>query len=425
MTQFKLNRVALACLLALSVSACDSIPFIDSTPDYKTANRAKPLEVPPDLTSISASDTYNIPGAATYSSYSQSQAAQEEVGEKILPNPEGVRMERAGSQRWLVVDAPAEKIWPVIRDFWSDMGFAVVVENPETGVMETEWLDPSEFDAKAKGGYLERFDSFLDRLSGLNDRQKYRTRLERGKKPQTTEIYMSHRSISSAPDDGKNRVKTVLGEVETGYRLESGKVLTQNERAVAEDIDAELLRRLMVRLGVSERASQEIITTVSNERHATLNKESDGTLGLTVNDQFDRAWRRVGLALDRIGFVVDDRDRSKGVFYVRYFDIAEDQTEEKEGLFDKLKFWGDDKEEADEARHRPAPAPKKDEDDGLVDKLKFWEAPDKERTEALLYLVKVEEAGENSRVIITYPDGVRDRSSTANRIINLLYSQLK
>ena len=80
MTQFKLNRVALACLLALSASACDSIPFIDSTPDYKTANRAKPLEVPPDLTSISASDTYNIPGAATYSSYSQNQAAQEEVG---------------------------------------------------------------------------------------------------------------------------------------------------------------------------------------------------------------------------------------------------------------------------------------------------------------------------------------------------------
>ena len=200
--------------------------------------------------------------------------------------------------------------------------------------------------------------------------------------------------------------------------------MTQNERAVAEDIDAELLRRLMVRLGVSERASQEIITTVTNEQHATLNKESDGTLGLTVTDQFDRAWRRVGLALDRIGFVVDDRDRSKGVFYVRYFDIAEDKTADNKGLFDKLKFWGEDKEK-EEARHRPPPAPKKGEDEGLVDKLKFWDSGDKDKAEALLYLVKVEEAGDNSRVTIVYPDGTRDHSNTANRIINLLYTQLK
>lgn len=421
MIRLNFGRRAVICLLALSASACDSIPFIDTTPDYKGAGRSRPLEIPPDLTSISASDTYNVPGATTYSSYSQGQAAQDEVGEKILPDPEGVRMERAGSQRWLVVNAPAEKIWPIVREFWADLGFAVVTENAQTGVMETEWVDPSEMDEKQKGSYLERFDSFLDRLSGLHNRQKYRTRLERGAEQQTTEIYMSHRTISSAPDDGKNRVKTVLGEIETGYRLDNGKVLTQNERANAEDIDAELLRRLMVRLGVAERKSQEIIATVSNEQHAKLNKEGDGTVNLSVNDSFDRAWRRVGLALDRIGFVVEDRDRSRGVFYVRYFDISEDQTKEDKGLFDKLKFWGDDEEK----QERPPAPKKKSADEGLIDKLKFWEASEQGKADALVYLVKVEEAGEGSVVTITYPDGKRDRSSTANRILNLLYGQLR
>ncbi len=41
---------------------------------------------------------------------------------------------------------------------------------------------------------------------------------------------------------------------------------------------------------------------------------------LQVDDGFDRAWRRVGLALDRTGFTVEDRDRAQGLYYVRYVD---------------------------------------------------------------------------------------------------------
>src|SRR5690606_2781701 len=143
MNRIDFKSILVTSLLALSLSACDSIPFFDNTPDYKTAGRSRPLEVPPDLTSISASDAYAVPGGTTtYSSYTQGQGSVLEQ-ERILPNPENVRMERAGSQRWLVVDAPPEKVWPVIREFWNDLGFAVRVENPETGVMETEWVDPS------------------------------------------------------------------------------------------------------------------------------------------------------------------------------------------------------------------------------------------------------------------------------------------
>ena len=112
-------------ILLAGLSACDSIPFIDNTPDYKGAGRVRPLEVPPDLTVSPTSDAYSVPGSTSYSSYSQGQEVQEAPVEKVLATPEGVRLEKAGGQTWLVVNAPVEKIWPVIHSFWTDMGFNI------------------------------------------------------------------------------------------------------------------------------------------------------------------------------------------------------------------------------------------------------------------------------------------------------------
>jgi len=105
----KAKSVVLPLFLMVSLSACDSIPFIDTTSDYKGAGRSRPLEVPPDLTASPVSDAYAVPGSASYSSYSQAQEGQEAGVEKILQSPDGVRMEKSGTQRWLVVNAPAEK----------------------------------------------------------------------------------------------------------------------------------------------------------------------------------------------------------------------------------------------------------------------------------------------------------------------------
>jgi len=220
MTTQKARFCLVSLLTLLALAGCDSIPFIDTTSDYKGAGRGKPLEVPPDLTSASASDTYNVPGSATYSQYSEGQGQQEEQTEKILPTSDSVKMERAGSQRWLVVQAPPEKVWPVVREFWNELGFAVRIENPQTGVMETEWVDPSSLTKDDKGNYLDKFQGWLDKLNTLSSRQKFRTRIDRGSEEETTEIYMSHRSVSEVPDDGKQRVRTLYGEVETGYRNE-------------------------------------------------------------------------------------------------------------------------------------------------------------------------------------------------------------
>jgi outer membrane protein assembly factor BamC len=413
------TRTALSLLLLASLTACDSIPFVDNKSDYKGAGRSRPLEVPPDLTASPVSDAYSIPGSTSYSTYSQAQDGQEVGVEKVLATPDGVRLEKSGAQRWLVVNAPAEKIWPVIREFWVDMGFAVRVENPQIGVMETEWIDSDAIKKDEAGNLGDKFDKWLDKLSGFADKKKFRTRLDRGTEPSTTEIYMTHRSVSGAPDDGKNIVTTQLGKVDTGYKLED-KAATNLEPADAE-LDAELLRRLMVKLGVEEQKSKSIVADAVNVKHAEVVKEADGSARLILNDPFDRAWRRVGLALDRIGFVIEDKDRSNGLFFVRYADVdIDDSPKKKKGLMETLKFWGDDD------KKEPETAAKK-EDKSIMDSLKFWGSDDKQKVNPeKQYRVKVADGDKDNAVVtVVDKDGARVRTTTANRIIALMYEQLK
>ena len=414
-------KLIAASLLALFLSACDSIPFIDNSSDYKGAGRAKPLEVPPDLTGVNSSDAYSVPGGTTtYNTYNQAQEGQEVGVEKVLPTSEGVRMEKAGAQRWLVVKAPVEKIWPVIRDFWIDQGFAVRVENADTGVMETEWIQADAIKAaEDKKNIGQKFDKWLDKLSGLADRRKFRTRLERGEKEGFTEIYMTHRTVAGAPDDGKNEIQTQLGKIDTGYRADGSKG-NKAEEEIDADLDAELLRRLMVKLGLSEKQAQQIAANPATEKRAEVTKEADSSVTLSLNDPFDRGWRRVGLALDRVGFVTEDKDRSKGVYFVRYTDVdIDDSPTKKKGLFESLKFWGKDDPEV-ENKSKP-----KDEKT-IVDKLKFWKGDDGKTDPSKQYRIQLTEADNGTtRVNVVDVDGKNNRSSTGNRIIFLLYDQLK
>lgn len=407
-------------LTAILLSACDSIPFIDNTSDYKGAGRSKPLEVPPDLTSVNSSDAYSVPGGSTtYNSYNQAQEGQEVGVEKVLPTSDGVRLEKAGAQRWLVVNAPAEKIWPAVREFWIEQGFAVRVENPDTGVMETEWIEADAIKAQNdKKNIGEKFDKWLDKLSGFADRRKFRTRLERGEKEGSTEIYMTHRTVTSAPDDGKNRVRTNYGEVETGYRLEGTKPENRAEENDG-DLDAELLRRLMVKLGVEEKRAQQIVDNPVIEKRADVVKESDSSVTLNLNDGYDRGWRRVGLALDRVGFVIEDKDRSKGLFLVRYADVdIDDGPKKKKGLFNTLAFWKDD----DEVENKSKPKDEKT----ILDKLQFWKGDEGKTDPSKQYRIKVVETDTGAtRVNVVDAEDKRNRTTTANRIISLLYDQLK
>ena len=407
--------------LFLVLYGCDSIPFVDQVtqPDYKAIGRSRPLEVPPDLTSATTNDTFAVPGSTSYSDFKNGQK-QDNGQSRILPNPEGMKIVKAGAQRWLVVNAPAEKIWPVIRDFWLDMGFAVKKENPETGVMETEWIDQSDLKVDEKKGALDKFDQWVDKLSGVGNRKKFRTRIEHGLQEGTTEIYMTHRGIEIA-DDGKEKVRTGYGEIDMGYKTDAkNKVITDPNDA---DLDAELLRRLMIKLGMADKRAKEVIAIPVDQKRVEIKKEADGSTSLTIQDPFDRAWRRVGLALDIIGFVIEDKDRSNGLYFVKYVDVdIDDVSKKKKGVLDTLMFWSDDdkKDKQDKEKIEPKEKP-------LSEKLKFWGGNDKDKTNPdKQYRIKILSLNDgSSQVLIEYQEGKKNNSSTANRIISLLYSQLK
>jgi outer membrane protein assembly factor BamC len=420
------NKWLYALPLFLLLNACENIPFVEqvTAPDYKATGRSRPLEVPPDLTSASTNDAYAIPGSTSYSEFKKSGQQQDDGQPKILPNPEGMKIVKAGAQRWLVVNAPAEKIWPLIRDFWLDMGFAVKKENPETGVMETEWIKQEDLKVEDKKGVLDRFDAWLDSLaSGTANRKKFRTRLDRGLQEGTTEIYMTHRSVDATPDDGKERVRTPYGVVETGYKNESKTESEAKGDSKDDELDAELLRRLMVKLGVADKRAREIIAAPISQKRAEIKKEADGSTSLEIQDPFDRAWRRVGLALDIIGFVIEDKDRSNGIYFVKYADVdIDDSPKKKKGVIDSLMFWSDDDKKDKQAKDTSQTKEKP-----LSERLKFWGGSEKEKTnpekQYRIKILSIDNGG--SQVIIEYQDGKKNNSSTANRIISLLYDQLK
>jgi outer membrane protein assembly factor BamC len=370
---------ALALMMGVALSACSGL--FSSKTDYKSAAQLPPLDVPPDLIRPGADDRYKVPessplGATTFSNYSKERGQQRSGASGVLPELQNVRVARDGNQRWLVVNGTPEQIWPAVKDFWQEAGFIVNVEVPEAGIMETDW---AENRARVDAGMLRNLLSkLLDTIYSSAERDKFRTRLERGGEPATTEVFVSHRGmvevfVSSPSSD----------RADTAWQ----------PRPPDPSLEAEMLGRLMVRLGVeSSSAKSQLATAQTTAPRATLLKGGDGASTLTLNEQFDRAWRRVGLALDRVGFTVEDRDRSKGLYFVRYIDPQVDNKSADKGFLSKLKFWG---------------------------------GSSKPKIEQFRIQVRDVEATTGSRVNVLSKEGAQESSETAGRILALLYEQLK
>jgi outer membrane protein assembly factor BamC len=378
-------RHAALVLVGLLLAACSSLGLETKKVDYKSTGKLPPLEIPPDLTRPSADDRFAVPdinprGTATYSDYARDRsgrASSPTVASLVLPTTQNVRVERDGNQRWLVVNGTPDQVWPVVKQFWQETGFIVNVEVPEAGIMETDW---AENRAKLDAGMIRNFfGRVLDSIYSTSERDKFRTRLEKGVSPGTTEIYVSHR--------GMEEVYTAGG----GGNSETVQETMWQPRPPDPNLEAEMLGRLMTRFGVEdERAKRQLASAENVTPRARLIKGPDGGT-LALNDQFDRAWRRVGLALDRVGFTVEDRDRSKGLYYVRYIDPQIDvQTKKDTGWLSKLKFWGSS------------------------------EPPKPEQ-----YRIIVTDKQSGSLVNVLSTKGAQEQSETSNRILTLLYNQLK
>lgn len=364
------------------MSACASLDSVipeSKKIEYKSAGKLPTLEVPPDLTQPSRDERYAVPDISTRSTATFSEYAGERktgntsTAPSVLPAVDKMRIERAGTQRWLVVTGNPEIVWPSIKEFWQELGFIVNVELPEAGVMETDW---AENRAKLPHDIIRStIGKVFDSLYSTAERDKFRTRLEKGADG-ATEIYISHR--------GMIEVYSNEGKTETRWQPRPADV----------ELEAEMLRRLMVRLGVDESRSQNMIASsaIPKQERAQLSRGADSAGVLLLQESFDRAWRRIGLALDRVGFTVEDRDRSQGLYFVRYVDPEVDNS--------------------------------KKADKGWLDKLSFWKGKQEIDPKAQ-YRIHVAGEGNESRARILTREGGVDNSETARKILSLLHEQLK
>lgn len=361
-----MNSISKVILLGatLALGACSALET--DKVDYRSAAKAPKLDVPPDLTQLSKETPYTVVGGAV--SANASKAGQVETSKAVIAAVAvgDVRIERAGNQRWLVVNRPAEKLWEPVKDFWQENGFLLAMDQDKLGIMETDWAEnrakiPQDFIRASLGKLLDSFYS-------TPERDKFRTRLERDANG-NTEIFISHR--------GMVEVYTNERDGQTGWQ----------PRPTDPELEAEFLRRLMLRLGATnEQIKSVAVTSTSKPPIASLGNVN-GQPVVQLEEGFDRAWRRTGLALDRTGFTVEDRDRKQGIYFVRYQNLTSENSEL--GFFSKM-FSGS-----------------------------------KKANEATKYRIAVRSVGEKSTVSVLDADGNAESSATAQRIVKVIADDIK
>ena len=376
----KMILLSMLLMILLTNMSCKLFPET-KTIDYKSAGKLPPLDIPPDLINPVLDDRYSIPeiasaGSTTFSSYSSERNGQHRNTTSFIPSSvQNIHIERAGTQRWLVIPQSPETIWPIVKEFWQELGFLIKLEAPETGIMETDW---AENRAKIPQDIVRTLlSTFLDSIYSTAERDKFRTRLERNEAG-STEVYISHRGMTEVLEGG-NLNRTIW-----------------QPRPADPDLEAEMLSRLMMRFGVEEEKARQELTTSRNlaQERAYIDRETGGAL--VINEPFDRAWRRVGLALDRIGFTVEDRNRAEGIYFVRYLSPEKDSKKagDNDGILSGIMFWRNDNDKTDE--------------------------------KAAKYRIQVDNNGSNtSKLNVVNDDGTVVNSATTSRIINLLHEQLR
>jgi outer membrane protein assembly factor BamC len=347
--------------MVLALSACSVLE--GEKVDYKSAGKGTTLEVPPDLTQLSRDSRYTVPGGpVTASSFQIGQAAP---GMQTAANTLGdVRIERAGTQRWLVVNRSPDALWTPVREFWQEGGFLLTEDQPGLGIMETDWAEnrakiPQDFIRNALG-------KVFDSAYSTAERDKFRTRMERTPNG-GTEIYITHRGMIEVYANDK-KDQTVW-----------------QPRPADPELETEFLRRLMVRLGVPQEQSKALVTAGAAKPTSRVAAVS-GTPVVQIDEAFDRAWRRVGLTLDRTGFTVEDRDRSQGTYFVRYVEPNADKK-----------------------------------DKGFLGKLFSSESSNP----PLKYRIKLQSQGESTTVSVLNATGAPETSANAQRIVQVIADDLK
>jgi outer membrane protein assembly factor BamC len=319
---------------ALALAACGSrtITVQDKKIEYQQAYEVPQLEIPPDL-NANIDDRMVVPdinprASATYSAYAEERRPLAGSGPArvsgTLPDIEGITMERRGDQRWLVLQSEPDQAYEATRQFFLQLGFLLTRDDQLLGILETEWAENrAAIPSSAIRDVLTSIP-FVDNLYSTSTLDRFRVRLEKGVEPGTTELYLTHRGLE---------------------QVARAEELVWQSRPSDPDLEAEMLVRMMMFWGAEEqRARARLAAPVPRADRARLLASGDTATGLVILEDFSRAWRRTGVALDRIGFAVEGQDRENGLYQVRYQQL---EPKKEEGFLSKLAFWSSDDDEPD------------------------------------------------------------------------------
>jgi len=304
-----------AVALVLMLSACGTSKVSEGPVDYGTPQAAESgrLDIPPDLSKLpNSQNRYALPGQVVSASQARQNVAQGQ--QQIAPEVLGdVSFKRDGKLAWISVKQPIEKVWPVVQSFWLDNGFTYTNEDAQAGILETEWAEnraklPQDFMRKALG-------KVFDSLASTGEKDKYLTRVERT--AQGVDIYVAHRGVEEVYTSSER----VSDHTSTKWQARPSDPFLENE----------FLRRLMIKLGTSTQVAQAAVS--SGTKAAKQAELSGDKKALTYQQPLNVAWRHVGLALDRVGFTIQDRDATRGLYYLRYIDP---RVKEEPGLFKRV-----------------------------------------------------------------------------------------
>ncbi|WP_250865814.1 outer membrane protein assembly factor BamC [Caballeronia sp. INSB1] len=355
-----------------SLAGCDTLNdwLAPDRVNYKAAETAPSLTVPSDLTTADISQRYAAPpkinslgGAAERS---VTPAGNPTLGVPNAQDPFGMHIESDGDRRWLVVDGRSpDQIWGPLKEFWEENGFTLKTDAPQTGIMATDWAEnraniPNDWFRNSVG-------KLLDFAYSSGTRDMFRTQVDRASDG-STDISITHSAME----------EVLTGQDKTSSRWEA--------RPRNPALEAAVLTKLMQKFGLTEAQSQKLMAQARPSGAKVAVDQSARGSTLDLAEPFDRAWLRVGLALDRTNFTVDNRDRDKGIYYVHFSDSMAELK--KDGLFGKF-FSGN------------TPKPTRQ------------------------FLVNVRPKAESvTQVGVVDANGQPDTSSDAQRIVSLLHAQL-
>ena len=356
-------------VLLLFLCNCSSIPFLNDESEIPlVSTKRKSLEVPPDLISPAKDRKFSIPSSGS-SSMSAFQASDE--GEKIiqpdsiiLPDINGVKIKFYGNYRVLIVDKPAEILWPKLRNFWLKAGFSIVREEPDIGLLETDWFEDKR--GVPKDFIRDMIGKVFQNVYDTGERDKYIMRLERVGDNQT-EISVAHKGIIQVVG---NRPDSTVSWINK-----------PNDRKLEDDY----LKRIMISLGLDEKSTELLTVKEDTPNQSQLFLEDDSSF-IELNEKFDLAWRKVGIAIDRLAFSIEDKNRSLGTYTLKYNDPTIES--EKESFLSKIFSFG------------------------------------KKNRKVNKYQISVMSVDERTRVFVT-DEGGNKNTPTTNSITKILFEQIK